>query len=36
MSWLTVPRDMIASFGNIARFMARVMGEVYSLSLIHI
>ncbi len=30
MSWLSVPRDWIASFGDIARFMARVMGEVYS------
>ena len=30
MSWLTVPKDWIASFGDIARFMARVMGEVYS------
>ena len=30
MSWLAVPREMIASFGDIARFMSRVMGEVYS------
>ena len=30
MSWLAVPREMIASFGDITRFMARVMGEVYS------
>ena len=30
MSWLAIPREMIASFGDIARFMARVMGEVYS------
>ena len=31
MSWLAVPRDWIASFGDIAKFCARVVGEVYSL-----
>ena len=29
-SWLAVPRDWIASFGDIAKFSARVMGEVYT------
>ena len=28
-SWLAVPRDWIASFGDIAKFCARVMGQVY-------
>src|SRR4051794_38890237 len=30
-TWLAVPKEWIASFGDIAKFMARVMGEVYSL-----
>ncbi len=30
MSWLAVPKEMVASIGDIGRFMARVMGEVYS------
>jgi phospholipid/cholesterol/gamma-HCH transport system permease protein len=30
-SWLAVPKDWISSFGDIAKFMAKVMGEVYSL-----
>src|SRR3712207_3920783 len=29
--WLAVPKDWIASFGDIAKFCGRVMGEVYSL-----
>ena len=29
-TWLAVPRDWIASFGDIAKFMAKVMGEVYT------
>jgi phospholipid/cholesterol/gamma-HCH transport system permease protein len=29
--WLTVPRDWIASFGEIAKFAGRIMGQVYSL-----
>jgi phospholipid/cholesterol/gamma-HCH transport system permease protein len=29
MGWLSVPRDWIASFGDIAKFGARVMGEVF-------
>ena len=29
LGWLSVPRDWIASFGDIAKFAARVMGEVY-------
>ena len=28
-SWLAIPRDWIASFGDIARFCGRVVGEVY-------
>jgi phospholipid/cholesterol/gamma-HCH transport system permease protein len=28
-SWLSVPKDWIASFGEIARFSARVVGEVF-------
>jgi phospholipid/cholesterol/gamma-HCH transport system permease protein len=28
--WLAVPRDWLASFGDIARFSARVVGVVYS------
>jgi phospholipid/cholesterol/gamma-HCH transport system permease protein len=31
MGWLSVPRDWIASFGEIVRFCARVVGEVYGL-----
>jgi hypothetical protein len=27
--WLAVPRDWLASFGDIARFCARVLGIVY-------
>ena len=30
MSWLTVPRDWIANFGEIAKFCGRVLGQVYS------
>src|SRR5919197_4414425 len=30
-SWLAVPRDWIASFGEIAKFCARVVGEVFDL-----
>jgi phospholipid/cholesterol/gamma-HCH transport system permease protein len=29
MGWLSVPRDWIASFGDIAKFGARVIGEVF-------
>ena len=28
--WLAVPRDWIASFGDIAKFAARVLGEVFA------
>jgi phospholipid/cholesterol/gamma-HCH transport system permease protein len=31
MGWLTVPRDWIANFGEIARFCGRVLGQVYGL-----
>ena len=31
VGWLTVPRDVIASFGVIAKFSARVVGEVFGL-----
>jgi phospholipid/cholesterol/gamma-HCH transport system permease protein len=30
MSWLAVPRDWLASLGEIARFSGRIMGLVYS------
>src|ERR671927_1133619 len=30
MGWLTVPRDWIASFGEMAKFCGRVLGQVYS------
>ncbi|MEJ7789658.1 MAG: ABC transporter permease [Thermoleophilaceae bacterium] len=30
-SWLAVPKEWIASMGDITKFMAKVMGEVYSL-----
>ena len=30
-TWLAVPRDWLASFGEIARFCGRVMGQVYGL-----
>jgi len=30
-SWLAVPRDWIANFGEIAKFSGRVMGQVYGL-----
>jgi len=31
MSWLAIPREWIATFGDIVRFCARVAGEVYGL-----
>jgi phospholipid/cholesterol/gamma-HCH transport system permease protein len=31
MGWLTVPRDWIANFGEIAKFCGRVLGQVYGL-----
>jgi phospholipid/cholesterol/gamma-HCH transport system permease protein len=31
MSWFAVPRDWVASFGDMSKFMARVVGEVFSL-----
>src|SRR5919197_6398996 len=30
-TWLSVPRDWIASFGEIAKFCARVVGDVFNL-----
>nr|MBA2439303.1 ABC transporter permease [Thermoleophilaceae bacterium] len=30
-TWLAVPKEWIAAFGDITKFMAKVMGEVYSL-----
>ncbi|HEX5957008.1 MAG TPA: ABC transporter permease [Solirubrobacterales bacterium] len=33
--WLAVPRDWLASFGDIARFCARVLGIVYSDRVLH-
>ena len=29
-TWLAVPKKWIANFGDIAKFMAKVMGEVYT------
>jgi phospholipid/cholesterol/gamma-HCH transport system permease protein len=31
MGWLAVPRDWVSSFGDIAKFCARVVGEVWTL-----
>jgi phospholipid/cholesterol/gamma-HCH transport system permease protein len=31
VGWLTVPRDWIANFGEIAKFCARVLGQVFGL-----
>jgi phospholipid/cholesterol/gamma-HCH transport system permease protein len=31
MTWLAVPRDWIASFGDIAKFAARIVGDVLTL-----
>src|SRR5688500_20300225 len=33
--WLSVPRDWIASFGDIAKFCARVMGAVFNGNVFH-
>src|SRR3954471_11601909 len=30
MTWLTVPRDLVASLGEVARFGGRVLAEVFS------
>src|SRR3569832_2123895 len=30
-AWLDIPRDWIASFGEIAKFCGKIMGQVYSL-----
>ena len=35
MGWLAVPRDWLASLGDIARFCGRVMGIVYSGRVMH-
>src|SRR5687767_15928647 len=34
-TWLSVPRDWIASFGDIAKFCARVVGAVFSGKVFH-
>ncbi|HEU4658070.1 MAG TPA: ABC transporter permease [Capillimicrobium sp.] len=31
MGWLAIPRDWLASFGDIAKFAGRVLGQVYGL-----
>src|SRR3712207_7037406 len=31
MGWLAVPRDWLASFGDVVRFCGRVLGEVLGL-----
>ena len=34
-TWLSVPKDWIASFGDIAKFMARVVGDIFSGRVLH-
>ena len=34
-SWLSVPRDWIASFGDIAKFSARIVGAVFNGRVFH-
>jgi phospholipid/cholesterol/gamma-HCH transport system permease protein len=34
-SWLAVPRDWLASFGDLVRFTGRILGEVLSLRVLH-
>jgi phospholipid/cholesterol/gamma-HCH transport system permease protein len=34
VTWLSVPKDWIASFGEIVKFCSRVVGEVYSLKVL--
>lgn len=31
MGWLAVPRDWVASFGEIAKFCGRILGQVFTL-----
>ncbi len=31
MGWLSIPRDWLATFGEIAKFCGRILGQVYSL-----
>ena len=31
MGWMSVPRDWLATFGEIAKFCGKIMGQVYSL-----
>jgi phospholipid/cholesterol/gamma-HCH transport system permease protein len=31
LSWLSIPRDWLTSFGEIAKFCGRILGQVYSL-----
>src|SRR3982751_6561059 len=33
--WLTVPRDWVTSFGEIAKFAGKILGQVYSLRVLH-
>src|SRR3954471_11768206 len=34
MGWLSVPRDWIASFGEIVKFCGRIVGEVFTLKVL--
>ena len=34
-TWLSVPKDWIASFGDIARFSARVVADVFNGRVLH-
>ena len=34
-TWLSVPKDWIASFGDIAKFMARVVGDIFNGRVLH-
>ena len=31
VGWLAIPKDWIASFGEIAKFAGRILGQVFSL-----
>ena len=34
MGWLSVPKDWLASFGEIVKFCSRVVGEVFGLKVL--
>ncbi|HWH92497.1 MAG TPA: ABC transporter permease, partial [Baekduia sp.] len=33
--WLALPREWISSFGEMAKFCGRILGQVYSLRVLH-